>query len=308
MESHLTFRVPRNDSIQLDNNWNRREKNKYSKPHIAIEVLDFVCIAYFTLEFILRILFAPHKVAFFKVILNWVDLLAIIPFYVVKVIVAIFPSVQHTASLEILNSFKLMRIFRIFKLTRHFNGLKILAHSIKASAKELILLILFLLITVLIFASCIYYAESVEENDLNDFKNIPVGFWWAVVTMTTLGYGDMYPRTGFGYLVGGLCAVAGVLVLALPVPVIVNNFALYYSHAQARLKLPKKKKRVLVGAADQLKTQVALPGNIENGTCLPAQSLSDSPGSRRSDDSHRKGSNNSTMGSDDSGFKTGECK
>ena len=65
--------------------------------------------------------------------------------------------------------------------------------------------------------------------------------------MTTLGYGDMIPRTGLGYLVGGVCAVSGVLVLALPVPVIVNNFALYYSHAQAKAKLPKKRKTALYG-------------------------------------------------------------
>jgi voltage-gated potassium channel Kch len=293
IETHLTFRMPRNDSIPLNSSWTRMEKSMYSKPHVSIEVLDFVCITYFSLEFILRIIFAPGKLVFFKSVLNWVDLLAIIPFYLEKFIIGVFPQLQFTVTLEVLKSFSLMRIFRIFKLTRHFNGLKILAHSIRASARELILLILFLLITVLIFASCVYYAESIEEQDKNDFKNIPVGFWWAVVTMTTLGYGDMYPRTGLGYLVGGLCAVAGVLVLALPVPVIVNNFALYYSHAQAKLKLPPKQKKVLVGAADQLKTQTALPGALEEAGLASSGPM---------------GSAGSVNGSDDSGIKTGECE
>lgn len=65
------------------------------------------------------------------------------------------------------------------------------------------------------------------------------------MTMTTVGYGDMTPKTYIGMFVGALCALAGVLTIALPVPVIVSNFTMYYSHTQARAKLPKKRRRVL---------------------------------------------------------------
>ena len=63
--------------------------------------------------------------------------------------------------------------------------------------------------------------------------------------MTTVGYGDMAPKTYLGMFVGTLCALGGVLTVALPVPVIVSNFAMYYSHTQARMKLPKKRRRVV---------------------------------------------------------------
>uniref|UniRef100_A0A914Y6U3 Ion transport domain-containing protein n=1 Tax=Panagrolaimus superbus TaxID=310955 RepID=A0A914Y6U3_9BILA len=134
---------------------------------------------------------------------------------------------------------------RLFKLTQHSQGLKILLHTFKASAKELMLLVFFLVLGIVLFASLVYYAERVEVNPDNQFQSIPLGLWWAVVTMTTIGYGDMTPHTYLGRLIGSICALAGVLTIALPVPVIVSNFAMFYSHTQARSKMPKKKRAVL---------------------------------------------------------------
>lgn len=104
--------------------------------------------------------------------------------------------------------------------------------TFRASAKELTLLVFFLVLGIVVFASLVYYAERIQVNPENDFNSIPLGLWWALVTMTTVGYGDMTPKTYVGMFVGALCALAGVLTIALPVPVIVSNFAMYYSHTQ----------------------------------------------------------------------------
>lgn len=248
------------------------------------------------MELLVRFTLCPSKITYMKITLNWIDFFSILPFYIRTIIIYSNPSLESNLGLYFFNALRLIRIFRILKLARHVSGLKILGHTIKASAHELMFLILVLGIGILVFGSLIYYAEQIDENEVNDFIDIPMGFWWAIVTMTTLGYGDMHPRSGVGYAVGAICSVCGVLMIALPVPVIVNNFTLYYSHAQAKQKLPKKTRKILVGAADALKNQM---GELDEEEGSPHASVA----SLKSND--RKESLNSAHGSTDSGIKTG---
>ena len=308
LETHTQFRLPHNSTALIEASWTVAQITQKTYPLPVLDYMDFVCVAYFTLELLVRFAFCPSKLDFFKTTLNWVDLISVLPFYVETTLRAL--QVNNSA-MQFFRTLRLVRIFRIFKLTRHFSGLKILGHTIKASAKEMILLVMFLVIFILIFACLVYLVESVDEHPLNYFKNIPIGLWWACVTMTTLGYGDIYPRTALGYLVGALCAVAGVLVLALPVPVIVNNFALYYGHAQARMKLPKKRRRILVGAPDMLKTQTGMPGEslAESGrlASIPRSTRSDPPTDQQSASSDHS-LTDSLHDSVDSGLKMGRCE
>lgn len=215
----------------------------------ALTYVEGVCVVWFTFEFLVRVIFSPNKLEFVKNLLNIIDFVAILPFYL-EVGLSGLSSKAAKDVLGFLRVVRFVRILRIFKLTRHFVGLRVLGHTLRASTNEFLLLIIFLALGVLIFATMIYYAERVgaQPNDPSasehtQFKNIPIGFWWTVVTMTTLGYGDMYPRTWSGMLVGALCALAGVLTIAMPVPVIVNNFGMYYSLAMAKQKLPRKRKK-----------------------------------------------------------------
>ncbi|KAF5271193.1 hypothetical protein FQA39_LY08200 [Lamprigera yunnana] len=221
------------------NGWDNITVNlNCTEPLPLFVTIEHFCNAWFTFELTVRLIVAPSVIQFMKSPVNVIDFVATLSFYVDM-------SLKNEEKSELLEFFSIIRILRLFKLTRHSPGLKILIHTFKASAKELTLLVFFLVLGIVVFASLVYYAEKLQSNPHNSFKSIPEGLWWAIVTMTTVGYGDMAPKTYAGMFVGALCALAGVLTIALPVPVIVSNFSMFYSHTQARSKLPKKRRRVL---------------------------------------------------------------
>ncbi|TNN26268.1 Potassium voltage-gated channel subfamily A member 7 [Liparis tanakae] len=190
-------------------------------------LVETVCICWFSFELFMRLACCPSKTLFFKDVMNIIDFSAILPFFVtLGTELAKDDDAAPTASIAIIRVIRLVRVFRIFKLSRHSKGLQILGQTLKASMRELGLLIFFLFIGVILFSSAIYFAEADHEGTY--FVSIPHTFWWAVVTMTTVGYGDMFPQTVWGKLVGSMCAIAGVLTISLPVPVIVSNFSYFY--------------------------------------------------------------------------------
>ncbi|XP_040834939.1 potassium voltage-gated channel subfamily A member 5 [Ochotona curzoniae] len=195
-------------------------------------IVETTCVIWFTFELLVRFFACPSKAEFSRNIMNVIDIVAIFPYFITlgTELAEQQPgggqNGQQAMSLAILRVIRLVRVFRIFKLSRHSKGLQILGKTLQASMRELGLLIFFLFIGVILFSSAVYFAEA--DNQGTHFSSIPDAFWWAVVTMTTVGYGDMRPITVGGKIVGSLCAIAGVLTIALPVPVIVSNFNYFY--------------------------------------------------------------------------------
>ncbi|EJW82156.1 voltage-gated potassium channel protein [Wuchereria bancrofti] len=245
LKTHPNFRIPDIDIEFRNDSTHALVVTKIAtRAHPAFFYIEFVSNIWFTMELFIRFLFCPKISQFTRQAVNIIDLIATLSFYIDWALDRTITG----ANRDTVEFFSIIRILRLFKLTQHFSGLKILFQTFRASAQELLLLVFFVLLGIVIFAALIYYAERVETNPDNQFHSIPVErdvLYWAIITMCTIGFGDMVPKTYLGMLVGSLCALMGVLTIALPVPVIVSNFAMFYSHAQARSKLPKKRRRIL---------------------------------------------------------------
>lgn len=166
---------------------------KYRTTNAVIGYIEIACIIYFTMEFLLRLIASPNKIRFFLDFLNIIDLLAIAPFYVTQATQS-----EERVSIYFLRTIRLVRVFRIFKLSRYSGEMKILGKALIDSARELCVLVFFIVLGVVLFSSAAFYAEEGTPSTM--FSSIPGAFWWSIVTMTTVGYGDVVPNT-FGKLV-----------------------------------------------------------------------------------------------------------
>ncbi|XP_047123164.1 potassium voltage-gated channel subfamily C member 3 isoform X1 [Hydra vulgaris] len=209
-------------------------------------ILDYIYCCYFTIELLVRLTCCPSYIKIFKSVQTYIDIVTTLQFYI--------EFIFNSSSVGFLQAFKLLRMLRLYRFVKNINGMRIITQTLKASVKELMLLLAIFLLPMIIFSTLLYYSEKAFADE-KDCRSIPENFWWAIVTMTTLGYGDIVPQSGLGKLVGAICALSGILILALPVSVVGRNFTIFYAYAQARLRLPQTKKAALSNVDRKLLNQ-----------------------------------------------------
>ncbi|XP_074548594.1 potassium voltage-gated channel subfamily S member 3a [Halichoeres trimaculatus] len=194
----------------------------------VLTFFETVCVLYFSAEFVLRLAVAPSARKFLCSALNIIDLMSILPFYVTLACGAMDEG--ENTDLEnvgkVVQILRLMRVFRILKLARHSAGLRSLGATLRHSASEIGQLVLFLSVGVSFFSVLIYFAE--RESKESELQTIPISWWWATISMTTVGYGDTFPVTLTGKLIGTVCIICGLLIVALPITNIFNKFSKFY--------------------------------------------------------------------------------
>jgi voltage-gated potassium channel len=184
---------------------------------------DVISVAIFSVEYLLRLWTAVEMPKYAHPVwgrLRWlatplaiVDLLAVLPFYL-----GFF--VQFD-----LRELRVLRLLRIFKLSRYSNALGIMTAVLRQEARSVGTIMFVFLILLLFISSLMYLFEHPVQPDV--FSDVPTALWWGVETMTTLGYGDMVPATAVGKLLGGLTAVLGVGMIALPAGIMASGFTEY---------------------------------------------------------------------------------
>ncbi|CAL8371001.1 unnamed protein product [Boreogadus saida] len=212
-----------------------------------IFVLETVCVAWFSLEFLLRFIQTPSKCAFLCTPLNIIDVVAILPYYITLVVDSLSvgggrPGGSGNNYLEkvglVLRVLRALRIFYVMRLARHSLGLQTLGLTVRRCTREFGLLLLFLCVAMALFSPLVFLAES-ELGAKQEFTSIPGSYWWAVISMTTVGYGDMVPRSIPGQVVALSSILSGILLMAFPVTSIFHTFSRSY------LELKEEQQRAL---------------------------------------------------------------
>ncbi len=190
-------------------------------PYFA--AFDAFSIAVFTIEYVSRLwsCTSSHdklyqhavwgRLRFAATPLSLIDLLAILPFYL-----AAFVSID-------LRILRLLRVLRLLKITRYSPALGVIGSVLRQEYRPLAGSLMILLTALVLLASLIYVVEHEAQPD--KFANIPAAMWWTMVTITSVGYGDIVPITLLGRLVGGLTMITGIMMVALPTGIVVSGFA-----------------------------------------------------------------------------------
>ncbi|XP_060069419.1 potassium voltage-gated channel protein egl-36-like [Ylistrum balloti] len=197
-----------------------------TRPTFALEVGGWFVLIFFSIEFLIHFFLCPVKSEFFKSGLNVLDGILFVCMWMVfsfEFHSDIVYSNRHLGMFYlVLKSMMILRLFRLLRLVKQYSALRILTVSLVASLKELGLLLITFLMASVFFASFIYFAEFEEPST---FPHIFIGIWWSVVTMTTVGYGDTFPKSTPGHLVGSACAICGVLILSMPIAIVATKFS-----------------------------------------------------------------------------------
>ncbi len=175
---------------------------------------EWVFTILFTIEYLLRLFSAPNRLRYVFSFFGVVDLLSILPSYLSLV----FGGVQYLIVIRIL---RILRVFRVLKLKAYMQQAGFLASALKTSQQKITVFFLSLVLLVTIFGSIVYVVEGPE----NGFTSIPLSIYWAVVTMTTVGYGDISPKTPLGQAIATLVMITGYSIIAVPTGIFTSELA-----------------------------------------------------------------------------------
>ena len=186
------------------------------KYHELIMAFEWGFTILFTIEYFFRIYAVNRPLKYIFSFMGIVDLLAIIPTY----LIFIFPAVHW---MSVIRAIRLIRIFRIFKLSRYLRGAHTMQIALRSSRPKIIVFLLSVMLLVIILGTLMYIIESSVRT--NGFENIPNSIYWSIITLTTVGYGNIVPMTILGKIVASFIMILGYGIIAVPTGIVTAEFS-----------------------------------------------------------------------------------
>jgi voltage-gated potassium channel len=207
----------------------------YKKIPVFFNIFEAFSVTIFTIEYILRLWSCTSQLKYqrpFKGRIKFalsplavIDLISILPFYLPMII---------SFDLRFMRALRLFRIFRIMKIGRYFESIRLIGVVFVKKKEELFITVFMVILLLLVVSSIMYYVET--EAQPKAFSNIPTAMWWGVATLTTVGYGDVYPVTPLGKFLGAIISLLGIGMFALPTGILGSGFVEELQERKARLK------------------------------------------------------------------------
>lgn len=240
-------------------------KTKVILPDIKIktemfDMLEYIAGAFFTMDLLIRLFTCPSLLEFFKSILNIFDILAVLGFYCHLLVVHLHKAYKYDAGwAEMVNYMQIFRIMRLLRIIRNVRASRVLVFSIRSNLHDISLLFLLLMIGVSTSACLVYFLE-----DRDAIPTIPQAWYWSIITLTTVGYGDITPKSAGGRIVAAGLAVCGILMLAITVPMFVNNFLTLYQYSCIDASIEEKQESDEINRKQCTRTVVHMSDKQEN--------------------------------------------
>jgi len=211
----------------------------------GFKIIEILVVCFFTVELGMRFAVTTRKVLFVQRIINWIDLVAVVPFYV-----GLVPTVPANSSGTFVRVLRLARVFRIlglvFKLGKYSHGVRVLAQTFRTCLQELSVLMVLLVMAVIVISSGMYFCENPDLTNIEGkFTSISRSMYFSMISVTTIGYGDMTPLTMCGEIVACLAGLSGIFVLGLPISIIGVKFQQRYDEMLREAKIQVERDRLL---------------------------------------------------------------
>ncbi|XP_041791258.1 potassium voltage-gated channel subfamily V member 2-like [Chelmon rostratus] len=221
------------------------ELQKYRiKDKTHMEWVEIITIVFFTFEYLIRLFTTPNILMFLKSGLNFVDMIAVMPYFV-QIVFDVFTDAEDRNAQEdrrtiarvskfshVLKVVKLLRIFRILKLARHSTGMRAFGFTLRQCYQQASCIFLFIAMGIFTFSALLHSAE--RETEGSPISSIPYAWWWAAVSISTVGYGDVVPVTTLGRFVAFGCISFGIILNGMPISFLFNKFSDYYAKLKAQ--------------------------------------------------------------------------
>ena len=192
----------------------------------ALHVLEWIFTIVFTIEYVLRIVCIKKKTGYIFSFFGMIDLLAILPTYL-----EFFIQSQSAHYLAVVRILRVLRIFRILKLTPYLAEANILTMALRASSKKVLVFLSSVLVLVTLLGSLMFLIENSHSPD--KFSSIPRSIYWAIVTITTVGYGDISPTTSLGQFLASIVMIMGYAIIAVPTGIVSVEIKEAYDKSKA---------------------------------------------------------------------------